>query len=551
MFGQILTVLAVMATAAAQAAAPGDLRPFLRDGLTQASLPPGPQSDALRALYESRNFEPLWFAADGSSARALRLTELLRDAPALGLLPADYKIADLDRLRRAADARGLAEVELGLSRAAARFAADLAGGRVASVTLPADIRIAPRAVDLAGVLRELARADDPARVFDALAPRDPAYVELLAALAELRAIKARGGWRNVDPRGGTLEPDAADPRVPALRRRLAVTDGAMAEPPDAVNPEHYDPALAEAVKRFQRRHGLVVDGRVGPRSFAALNRTVDQRIAQVSVNLDRIRAQAPRGPAFIEVNVPAFELRAFENGEVKLEMDVIVGRARRATPIFSTRVTEIIFNPPWTVPAKLVREDMLPRLRANPQALADQGFKVFRGWGEERVEIDPRQVDWRKVSPRAMPYTMRQEPGPKNALGQVRFTMPNTFDVFMHDTPDRHYFRRTDRALSSGCVRVERPIDLVEWVLRNTPHWNREAIDAADAEDRTRHVPVHGGQPQVHLVYNTAFVENGVLQLRDDIYGLDALFVAGIEKRPLASLTLPAEGAPAPVTLSP
>jgi murein L,D-transpeptidase YcbB/YkuD len=551
MFGRILTVLAVMATAAAQAAAPGDLRPFLRDGLTQASLPPGPQSDALRALYESRNFEPLWFAADGSSARALRLTELLRDAPALGLLPADYKIADLDRLRRAADARGLAEVELGLSRAAARFAADLAGGRVASVTLPADIRIAPRAVDLAGVLRELARADDPARVFDALAPRDPAYVELLAALAELRAIKARGGWRNVDPRGGTLEPDAADPRVPALRRRLAVTDGAMAEPPDAVNPEHYDPALAEAVKRFQRRHGLVVDGRVGPRSFAALNRTVDQRIAQVSVNLDRIRAQAPRGPAFIEVNVPAFELRAFENGEVKLEMDVIVGRARRATPIFSTRVTEIIFNPPWTVPAKLVREDMLPRLRANPQALADQGFKVFRGWGEERVEIDPRQVDWRKVSPRAMPYTMRQEPGPKNALGQVRFTMPNTFDVFMHDTPDRHYFRRTDRALSSGCVRVERPIDLVEWVLRNTPHWNREAIDAADAEDRTRHVPVHGGQPQVHLVYNTAFVENGVLQLRDDIYGLDALFVAGIEKRPLASLTLPAEGAPAPVTLSP
>jgi murein L,D-transpeptidase YcbB/YkuD len=551
MFGRILTVLAVMATAAAQAAAPGDLRPFLRDGLTQASLPPGPQSDALRALYESRNFEPLWFAADGSSARALRLTELLRDAPALGLLPADYKIADLDRLRRAADARGLAEVELGLSRAAARFAADLAGGRVASVTLPADIRIAPRAVDLAGVLRELARADDPARVFDALAPRDPAYVELLAALAELRAIKARGGWRNVDPRGGTLEPDAADPRVPALRRRLAVTDGAMAEPPDAVNPEHYDPALAEAVKRFQRRHGLVVDGRVGPRSFAALNRTVDQRIAQVSVNLDRIRAQAPRGPAFIEVNVPAFELRAFENGEVKLEMDVIVGRARRATPIFSTRVTEIIFNPPWTVPAKLVREDMLPRLRVNPQALADQGFKVFRGWGEERVEIDPRQVDWRKVSPRAMPYTMRQEPGPKNALGQVRFTMPNTFDVFMHDTPDRHYFRRTDRALSSGCVRVERPIDLVEWVLRNTPHWNREAIDAADAEDRTRHVPVHGGQPQVHLVYNTAFVENGVLQLRDDIYGLDALFVAGIEKRPLASLTLPAEGAPAPVTLSP
>jgi L,D-transpeptidase YcbB len=330
-----------------------------------------------------------------------------------------------------------------------------------------------------------------------------------------------------------------------------VTDGAAIEPPDASAPEHYDPALVEAVKSFQRRHGLVVDGRAGPRTFAAMNRTVDQRIAQVSVNLDRIRAQAPRGGTFIEVNVPAFELRAVENGETKLEMDVIVGRAQRATPIFSTRVTEIIFNPPWTVPSKLVREDMLPRLRANPQAMVELGFKVFRGWGEERVEIDPRAVDWRKVSPRGMPYSMRQDPGPKNALGQVRLTMPNTFDVFLHDTPDRHYFRRTDRALSSGCVRLERPIDLVEWVLRNTPNWNREAIEAADAEERTRHVPVRGGAVPVHLVYKTAFVENGVLQLRDDIYGLDALFVAGIERRPLASLTLPTEGAPAPVTLSP
>jgi L,D-transpeptidase YcbB len=551
MFGRVLSVLAVMAAAPVSAAVPADLRPFLRDGLTNASLPAEPQTDALRALYESRNFEPLWFGADGPSARALRLTEFFREAPALGLIPSDYKLADLDRLRRASDARGLAEFELVLSRAAARFAADMAGGRVASVALPADIRISPRAVDLQAVLRDLARADDPARVFEALAPQDPAYAELLGALAELRALKARGGWRNVDPRGGTLEPDATDPRVPALRRRLAVTDGAAIEPPDASAPEHYDPALVEAVKSFQRRHGLVVDGRAGPRTFAAMNRTVDQRIAQVSVNLDRIRAQAPRGGTFIEVNVPAFELRAVENGETKLEMDVIVGRAQRATPIFSTRVTEIIFNPPWTVPSKLVREDMLPRLRANPQAMVELGFKVFRGWGEERVEIDPRAVDWRKVSPRGMPYSMRQDPGPKNALGQVRLTMPNTFDVFLHDTPDRHYFRRTDRALSSGCVRLERPIDLVEWVLRNTPNWNREAIEAADAEERTRHVPVRGGAVPVHLVYKTAFVENGVLQLRDDIYGLDALFVAGIERRPLASLTLPTEGAPAPVTLSP
>ncbi|MFN8757891.1 MAG: murein L,D-transpeptidase [Tagaea sp.] len=550
MFGPVLGILIALGASPAAAALPGELRPYLREGVTAARAAAEPQGDALRALYESRDFAPLWFGAEGPNARAARVMDILRAAPELGLIPADYKLADLERLRRAADARGLAEYELALSRAAARLAADLAGGRVASVALPADVRIAPRAIDIAAVMRELARADDPARVFDALAPQDPAYAALLGALAELRAIKARGGWRNIDPRGGTLEPDAIDPRVPALRRRLAATDGAAAEPPDPANPEHYDPGLVEATKRFQRRHGLSVDGRVGPRSFAALNRTVDQRIAQVAVNLDRLRAQAPRQGTYIEVNVPAFELRAVENGEVKLEMAAIVGRAQRATPIFSTRVTEIIFNPPWTVPSKLVREDMLPRLRANPQALIDQGFRVYRGWGEERVEVDPRTVDWRKISPRAMPYTMRQDPGPKNALGEVRFTMPNTYDVFLHDTPDRHYFRRAERALSSGCVRVERPMDLVEWVLRNTPGWDREAIDAADAEPRTRHVPVRGAVP-VHLVYRTAFVEDGVLQLRDDVYGIDALFLAGIEKRPVASLALPSEGAPAPVTLSP
>jgi L,D-transpeptidase YcbB len=548
-----LAFLVVSLAAAPSYAATADLRPYLRDGLTQASLPAEPQGDALREVYETRNFEPLWFGADGPSPRAIRLTEALGQAASYGLIAADYKVADLERLRRSSDARGLAEFELTLSRSAARFAGDLAGGRVASVTLPADVRIAPRSIDTASVLRELARNDAPETVFAAFSPQSEEYAALLQALADLRALKAKGGWRNVDPRGGTLEPGAIDPRVPALRKRLAVTDGVDPDPADDFETEFYGPELVDAVIRFQTRHGLAADGRVGPRSFAALNKTVDQRIAQLSANLDRLRATAPR-PAkgsYVEVNVPGFALRAVENGETKLEMGVVVGREKRSTPIFSTRITDIIFNPTWTVPLKLVREDMLPRLRANPQAIVDQGFRVYRGWGDNREEIDPRKVDWRKVTPRSMGYWMRQDPGPKNALGQVRFTMPNTYDVYLHDTPDRHYFKRAARALSSGCVRLERPIDLVEWVLRNSPGWDRDAIDAADAEELTRSVPVKGGAIPVHLVYKTAFVQDGVLNWRDDIYGIDALFIAGVEKRPVTSLALPREGAIPPPTLAP
>jgi murein L,D-transpeptidase YcbB/YkuD len=547
----LLSAAAVGFAQAAGAVVAADLRPHLRELVAAESAP---ADDARRAAlvgtYSARDFGPLWLGDDGPAPRAARLVETLRAAATRGLIASDYRIQDIERLLRAADAESLARLDLLLSESALRFAADLQGGRVASVALPADIRIAPRPLDAGAILRDLSRADDPDAVFGRLSPADPGYAALIDWLQRYRDIKARGGWRNVAG-GPTIEPGAVDPRVPALRRRLAVTDGAAAEPPVADAPDHYDVELVAAAMRFQARHGLAADGRVGPRTVAALNRPVDARIAQISVNLDRMRALAPRpGGTFVEVNVPAFRLRAVEAGEERLSMPVVVGREARATPIFSSRITEVIFNPPWTVPAKLVREDLLPRLRANPQALVDLGFRFYRGAGEERVEVDPRKVDWRKVSSRAVPYWVRQDPGPKNALGEVRLTIPNVYDVFLHDTPDRHYFARANRALSSGCVRLERPMELVEWLLRNTPGWTREAIDNVDAEGVTRNIPIRGAVP-VHFVYFTAFVENGELQLRDDIYGLDALFVAGIEKRPVLEARLPRDAAASSTSLAP
>ncbi|MBI1244240.1 MAG: L,D-transpeptidase family protein [Alphaproteobacteria bacterium] len=543
----------VLLSSVASASRPvsADIRPSLREALAGFD---GAREDArksaLLSLYESRDFAPVWIGADGPVPRAVRLVETLRNSAAQGLIASDYAIQDIDRLLQKGDIRSLAQVELLLSQSAIRYAADLQGARVASVAMPPDVRIVPRSLDVDAVLRDLAKADDPHAIFDRLSPADPQYGQLLDWLARYRQIKASGGWRGI-PGGRTLEPFTVDPRVPALRRRLAVTDGASSLPPEGADPELYDAELVAAAIRFQIRHGLSPDGRIGPRSFAALGKSVDARIAQIVVNLDRMRTVAPRpGGTYIEVNIPAYSLQAYEAGEARVSMPVVVGREARSTPIFSSRVTEVIFNPTWTVPTKLVREDLLPRLRANPQAMADLGFRFFRGSGDERVEVDPRKVDWRRVSARAFPYLVRQDPGPKNALGHVRLTLPNIFDVFLHDTPDRHYFSRADRALSSGCIRLERPFELVEWVLRNTSGWTRDAIETADRDGQTRHVQVRRPVP-VHLVYFTAFVKNGELQLRDDIYGLDSLFVAGIEKRPVADLRLPQEGARVPVNLAP
>ena len=544
-------VLGTLCAPGAHALVPADLRPNMRDGLAVIDgAADDTRRSAMLAIYQSRDFSPLWLGTDGPDPRAARLVETFRTAAARGLIASDYGIQDIERLQRAGDPASLARFDLLLTQAALRYAADLQGGRVASVSLPSDIRITPRPFDAGAFLNDLTHAEDPDSVFDRLAPADPAYAQLLDWLGRYRDIKARGGWRNI-PGGATLEPGAHDPRVPALRRRLVLTDQAAAEPPVPEEPDLYDPALVAATIRFQVRHGLSPDGRIGPRSLAALNRSVDARIAQISVNLDRMRAQPARpGGTFIEVNVPGFVLRAVEGGAERIVMPVVVGREARSTPIFSSRITEVIFNPTWTVPSKLVREDLLPRLRANPQALVDLGFRFYRGSGEERVEIDPRKVNWRQVKPRAMPYWVRQDPGPKNALGQVRLTLPNTYDVFLHDTPDRHYFARAERALSSGCIRLERPFDLVEWVLRTTTGWTREAIDAADADGQTRNVQVRTPVP-VHLVYYTAFVKNGDLHLREDIYGVDALFVAGIEKRPIVEARLPRDGVTPAPTLAP
>jgi len=532
------------------AAVAGDLRPVLQaTAASYSPIPDDPRRQAMLGFYDARGFAPIWLADNAPGLRAARLVDLLKNAAQHGLVASDYDVPDLEKLLHAADAQSLARLEFQLSRAALRYAGDLQGGRVAAVDLPADIKISPRPLDSNRILRELALREDPAAVLEALAPSDPAYAALRAWLGEYRAIKARGGWRTIAS-GPTLDPGAQDPRVPALRRRLALTDQAPAEPRDGDAADHFDIDLVAALMRFQARHGLASDGRMGPRTLAALNRPVEARIAQIAVNLDRLRARPPGEANFIEVNVPGFALRAVEAGETKLEMPVVVGRERRATPIFSSRVTEVIFNPSWTVPAKLVREDLLPRLRANPQALVDLGFRFYRGSGEERVEVDPRKVDWRKVSPRAMPYWVRQDPGPQNALGQIRLTLPNIYDVFLHDTPDRHYFARAARALSSGCVRLERPLDLAEWVLRQTPGWSREAVEAADDDPATKNVQLRRPIP-LHFVYFTAFDEDGQLQLREDIYGIDALFVAAIDRRPVADLRLPRDSAGPSSSLAP
>jgi murein L,D-transpeptidase YcbB/YkuD len=302
---------------------------------------------------------------------------------------------------------------------------------------------------------------------------------------------------------------------------------------DEMTGEIFDEALEEAVKRFQGRHGLAVDGVVGPRTLQALNRTAEEHLRLIKVNMERWR-WLPRslGDRFIRVNIADFDMELVEAGERIMEMRVMVGKDYRRTPVFSDVMTYLVINPYWNVPRSLAVEDKLPLIKQDPAYLAGQKMKVLSGWGADAREIDPLTIDWSEVTPETFTWRLRQDPGPKNALGQIKFMLPNKFNVYLHDTPSREAFDRPDRALSSGCIRLEKPIQLAEYLLRGYPEWTRPAILAAIEDGKEQTIRLLEPIP-VHILYCTAWVEDtGEVNFRRDIYGRDTAVADALMSRP-------------------
>jgi murein L,D-transpeptidase YcbB/YkuD len=287
--------------------------------------------------------------------------------------------------------------------------------------------------------------------------------------------------------------------------------------------------LVSAVQRFQAEQGLQPDGRVGRLSLAALNRPAEALVRQLRVALDMRRAAAAAGlERRIEVNVAHQRLQVLERGRVLLDMAVVVGRPDRQTPMMRLRMNAVQLNPPWGVPERNAKEDLLPKFRRNARAMAEKGFRVYTTVDGERVEVDPLSVDWGSVNRQRFPYVVRQDAGAANALGRIKFIMPNAEDIFMHDTPDRHLFSRPERAFSSGCIRLERPLDLFDAVVEGTTGWDRGR--ASNVLDSRATASIGLARPlPVRLHYTTTVVEGGEVRVRPDIYGLDEAYARALD----------------------
>ncbi|WP_142848348.1 murein L,D-transpeptidase [Telmatospirillum sp. J64-1] len=444
-----------------------------------------------------------------------RLADTLSNASMDGLNPQDYPLPPEWSAAR----------ETALETALLTYAADLSQGRVRPHERE-DWRISPSPLDPNRLLAAAAMGGDVlAEALNQLAPPHEGYRLLRQSLIGYQQIAENGGWPQI-PDGPPLRLGTADPRLDLLRERLRLTGDLSA---DAGGGPTLDTATLAALKSFQARHGLPPDGQLGPRSLAALNIPVEQRIAQITANLERWR-WLPRHfePLRIEAHITDATVRLIDHGTTLLSMRSVVGHPETPTPSLIGELEYIVVNPPWFVPDSITAREILPEVRKDPFFLAANNMSVL-----DRRNLSPimTPIDWNSFEAGNFPYRIRQEPGPDNSLGQIKFHMKDGGSIFLHDTPERHEFALDERALSHGCVRVEKPVELAAMALDQPEKWTSESLHALIGEGKTRWLKPR--QPiAVYLFYWTAWVdEDGRVQFREDIYGRDEIILSALTRR--------------------
>lgn len=363
----------------------------------------------------------------------------------------------------------------------------------------------------------------------------PAAVDGLAgAVASYQRIVSAGGWPRLPDRI-TLRPGDSDANVAILRRRLEMS-GEIGPGGEAYS---YDSGLEAAVKRYQLRNGLEPSGIVYGITQRSLNVPADTRLRQLQLNLSRMQELLPKlnAPRYILMNAASFELQGISGGQVEVTSRSIVGKRATPTPVISANVQAINLYPYWYVPGSIAKAALVPQVRKDPSYLYRERIRVFSSFGGD--EIDPSLVNW--WGPEADRYVFRQDPGPQNALGILRFDMPNKQIVYMHDTPMKNLFGYFERAVSAGCVRLENYVGVAEWVLAGQDGWSRDALEAALAAGGAKTIKLAKPVP-VHFIYLTAWVEDGAIMFRNDLYNRDdSAFDAGedVAARPLTMSVAP------------
>ncbi len=473
-----------------------------------------------RQFYQQRAFTPVWIKDAKPRDQMEHFVDALQRVDEHGQDPELYS-ATLIKTRREEATKGFltdpgfnpqeaGRLDVWLTYLYLKHAADVANGISDLASADKRWKITPDTFDPLAHLTDAVEQDRVAAALTELQPQHREYAKLREALIGYRAIAANGGWPTV-PETLKLKPGQAHPGVTALANRLSVSGDYSGGAPAS-----YDAALQEAVKRFQTRHGLAAAGLIGAETIAALNVPVEKRIQQIELNLERWRWLPQNlGDRYILVNVPEMRLRVYEGTNVPLSMNVVVGTPATPTPIFNDEMKYVVLSPYWNVPDSIAQGETLPGLMKDPNYLARNNMEIVDKDGQtvSAADMDQSALDR---------YRFRQRPGKANSLGLVKFMFPNQYNVYLHDTPADSLFARAGRAFSHGCVRVEDPMALAKYVLKDQSEWTTDAINTAMHAGTEKSVSLTQPLP-VYLGYWTAHVdESGVLNFRQDVYGIDA-----------------------------
>jgi len=485
----------------------------------------------LQRLYAARQYQPIWLTTETELSSIEIALNFIATADAEGLDSHDYQLQQLRHLRQQLPQSTsiAAELELRTSHAILTLARDLSHGRLSATAADPDWHISQPTFDAVTFLLEAIKSNSLQHSLQNILPQNPSYQRLKQTLARYRQhIIDHPAWVHI-PATPSIRPFTTDDIIPLIRQRIAqayAVDGiAEFQLTSEVSP-YYDDELVNAIKVFQTQHGLNADGIIGKNTIRALNMPLAWKIRQLRIAMERLR-WLPRnlGKRYLMVNTSGFRLMAMEQNEHALNMRIIVGRDYRSTPSFKGTLSHMILNPHWNVPSSIATKDLLPKQQKDPSFFTSGNYKIFSNHNRNEI-IDPSTINWHAIK-KGFPYVLRQEPGAHNALGRIKFMFPNSFDIYLHDTPSKSLFQKDIRTFSSGCIRLEKPLELAAFALGEQT-LSEEFLKYYDS-DATKTIHLRKPLP-IYLVYITAWVdEHEKVHFSPDIYGRDlrALQYAG------------------------
>jgi len=492
----------------------------------------------LPRFYIHRTFKPAWIDKSGITRNARVLYNTISLAYKEGLEPNDYHfpiigtiINEIDSETKSAGIEVIAksaQLELLLTDAFLIYCSHLLSGKVNPIIVDPEWRADRESLDLLNVLQNALNNNTIEESINGLLPRNNSYHLLKKTLNRFQTYIQEVPFNPI-PEGPVIRSGGRDPRLKEIRRRLEIFLGSASPNKD---PEYYDNNLRSLVSQFQFQFGIDVDGSIGPQTLAALNTPVENLVQKIKVNLERWRwLPQDLGNKYLIVNIPDFWLKVIENEKVVHSMPAIIGTLYRRTPVFNSKIRYLVFNPYWFIPKNIAVEDYLPHIRKNSDYLKDNHIRVFNTWGADAKELDSKTIDWSSVNSDNFNFALRKDPGGNNPLGNIKFMFPNQFNVYLHDTPDKGLFKNADRLYSSGCIRIQYPLLLANYLLSPDTSWTMERIVSEIKTGIERTVTL--AEPvDIYILYWTVWIdENGNINFRKDIYERDKKVLIALNTR--------------------